>query len=68
MGTSLRELFPTLTLVTCECCAGTFVDEVALLMIEDAVVTYRDALNEKRERDQAAWADAERQTAEAMRA
>ena len=50
----------------CDCCDETFVDEVALLMISDAVETYRDALVEKRASDEAAWADAERQIAEAL--
>jgi len=52
--------------VTCECCDGTFVDEVGLVLIEDAVVAFRDALVEKRDRDSAAWADAEMQTAQAL--
>lgn len=67
MGTSLRELFPTLTQVTCECCAGTFVDEVALLLIEDAVIAYRDALVAKTERDDGAWEDAYAAAAQAQR-
>lgn len=65
-ATSIRELFPTLTTVTCDCCDETFVDEVALLMIEDAIVTHRDALREKLERDDAAWAEAEQQMRQAL--
>ena len=52
----------------CECCAETFVDEVALLVIEEALVEYRDALIAKAERDQAAWAEAHGKTAEALAA
>lgn len=68
MGTSIRELFPTLTQVTCECCDETFVDEVALLVIADALGSYRDALVEKAAGDREAWAEAERATAEALAA
>lgn len=58
MGTSIRELFPTLTRVTCDCCGETFVDEAGLLMVEDAIVSFRDALVAKHEKDKAAWSDA----------
>ena len=57
-----------LTAVTCDCCGETFVDEVALLMIDDAIRTYRDALAEKLEHDRDAWAEAERATAQALAA
>lgn len=52
----------------CDCCAETFVDEVALLVIEDAVISYRDALREKLDGDNAAWADAERTMRQALAA
>jgi len=54
--------------VTCECCDETFVDEVALLVIEEALVEHRDQLIAKAEREQAAWADAHAKTAEALAA
>ena len=54
--------------MSCECCGETFVDEVALLVIEEALVEYRDALIAKAERDRAAWADAKADTAEALSA
>jgi hypothetical protein len=54
--------------VSCECCGDAFVDEVALLVIADALETYRGALLEKGEADRAAWADAETQTAVALAA
>lgn len=62
----LSELFPTLTETTCECCGQSEVDEVALHLIEAAVVSFRDSLLEKLQRDEAAWAEAERLTAEAL--
>ena len=54
--------------MTCECCDETFVDEVALLVIEEALVEHRDQLIAKAEREQAAWADAHAKTAEALAA
>ena len=52
----------------CECCGETFVDEVALLVIEEALVEYRDALIAKAERDKGAWQDAQDATQRALRA
>jgi hypothetical protein len=54
--------------VTCECCSETFVDEVGLMLVEEAVLAYRDALVEKATRDRAAWADAEHRSAQALAA
>lgn len=54
----MERMFPTLTEVRCDCCGAREVDEVALMAVCDAVRAYRDALVEKRERDEAAWADA----------
>ena len=42
-------------MVRCDCCDGTFVDEVGLMVIEDAVTTYRTQLRAKERRDDAAW-------------
>jgi hypothetical protein len=67
-GQSLQETFPDLTRVSCECCGGVFVDEVALLVIEDALIAYREALVEKREADAGAWADAYAAVDQAQRA
>ncbi len=65
-GHSFQETFRSLTAVRCDCCSETFVDEVALIVIEEALVEYRDALLAKAERDRAAWAEAHAVTAEAL--
>lgn len=52
--------------MTCECCGRTEVDEVALVVICEAVMGFRDALTARIERDQEAWADAERKMREAL--
>jgi hypothetical protein len=57
--------------VTCECgiCdGGPFVDELAAFYIEDAVMDFRDELRAKLQREDAAWAEAERATAQALAA
>jgi hypothetical protein len=54
--------------VTCECCGRTEVDEVALLVICEGVMSFRDALMARVARDQEAWADAERKMREALAA
>jgi hypothetical protein len=41
---------------------------VALLVIEDAVAAFRDAVRAKQRRDDAAWAEAHRVTVEALSA
>lgn len=53
--------------MTCECCERTYVDEVALLAIEDAVMAFVEALRSKIDRDRDAFAEAERRTQEARR-
>ena len=63
----MRSAYPNLTLVRCDCCDGTFRDEVAALMIEDATATFRDALVAKAEDEKDAWADADRIATEALR-
>jgi hypothetical protein len=55
-----------LTLMRCDCCGGTYYDQVAELVIWEAVVEHREQLAEKARRDRAAWAEAERLTREAL--
>ncbi len=68
MGTEIRELFPSLTQVTCDCCEETFVDEVGLMLVSDAVLAYRDELVARAERERDAYAEAHRVSAEAIAA
>lgn len=63
---TMAELFPTLTKVRCDCCGEWFVDEVGLMVVEDAIREYHDELLAKARRDANAWADAERRTREAL--
>ncbi len=51
-------MFPTLTTVRCDCCGGTFIDEVGLMVIEDAIRAYREELRAGRHRDDRAWSEA----------
>jgi hypothetical protein len=45
--------------VTCECCGLAEVDEVAHVLIEEAVVVFVRACESNAERDREAWAEAE---------
>lgn len=54
--------------MTCECCGATEVDDVALVLIEEGVMRFRDALVEKREQVEAAWAEAFAKSDEALAA
>lgn len=54
----MESMFPNLTRAWCDCCDEILVDPVALTAVCDAVRAHRDALVEKRERDQDAWAEA----------
>ena len=67
-GRTLQELLPELTAVRCECCGRSEVDEVALVVICEGVMSFRDALVERVARDREAWAEAERATAQALAA
>jgi hypothetical protein len=66
-GQRFREAFPRLTESRCDCCGETFVDEVGLLLVEEAVVSYRDARVEREAKKRRAWAEAERRTQDALR-
>lgn len=54
--------------MTCDCCGLSEVDEVALLVICEGVMSFRDAIVARIQRDQEAWADAERKMREALAA
>lgn len=56
---------PGLTGVRCECCGRVEDDEVAHLLIEEAVLRVCDEQDLKVERDAQAWADAEARLAAA---
>jgi len=58
MGSSLSQMFRSMGTVKCDCCGGTFIDEVGLMVIEDAVITYRSELRAKAREDDAAWSTA----------
>jgi hypothetical protein len=60
-------LFRSMTAKRCDCCDGVFVDEVAAMLIEDAVIAYRDELEAKANRDARAWREADRVTQQALK-
>lgn len=51
-------MFPTLTVVRCDCCGRFVVDEVGLIAVCDAVRAHRDELAVRAASDRAAWQDA----------
>jgi len=59
MNRPWSEMFRSLTTVRCDCCDGTFVDEVGLMIIEDAIMTYRAEVRAKQNADAAAWSTAQ---------
>jgi hypothetical protein len=54
--------------VTCDCCGDTFLDEVGLVLVTEAIHAYRDGCAAKEARDREAWAAAEHATQMAMAA
>jgi hypothetical protein len=66
--TSVSRLFPGLGRVRCDCCGRVEVDEVGLILVEEALVCYRDAVQAKREQDRHAWEEAFRLAEDAQRA
>lgn len=64
----MERMFPNLTACRCDCCDETLVDPVALTAVCDAVRAHRDAVVEKRQRDEAAWAEAYAASGDAVRA
>lgn len=54
--------------MTCDCCGLSEVDEVALLVICEGIVGFRDALTARIERDQEAWAVAHAEIDQALAA
>jgi len=67
MNRPWTEIFRSMGMVRCDCCDGTFVDEVGLMTIEDAIVTYRAELRAKQRRDDAAWDKARANVAAAVK-
>lgn len=67
-GTSFRSLTAGLTAVSCECCGQIEVDEVAHVLIEEAVILFARACEAKAESDAGAWAEAEAAVAAAQAA
>lgn len=51
-------MVPTLTTTRCGCCNETFVDEVALVIVCDAVRAYRDELDARAREEAQTWRDA----------
>ena len=69
-GQTLATIFPTLTRMRCECelCAGAeYVDEVGLMIVEDAVRTYARELRGKAREREDAFADAQRVMDDALK-
>jgi hypothetical protein len=57
-----------MTVVRCDCCDETFVDEVGALLIWEAVIAYRAGLADRAAREREAWREADVATENALRA
>lgn len=66
MQTSPLELFRNLTRTRCDCCDEDFVDEVAAMLIWEAVELYADARDAHAERDKNAYAAVRAEAAKAL--